>query len=134
MDIKDNMTPLKTKIETRNLEIFDNTNEVAVTINESKARLIYNKYIKSTGGETVLSFFGNFLSCLITLLTATFNDIFEIEGSASTLTAIFVLLTIFFGLLTIIWFIKWINSLSTLNESAFIRELKGDTSSFTSHK
>ena len=97
-----------------------------VKINESKARLVYIRYFKSTSGGTVLSFLGTFLSCLVALLTATFNDVFGIEGSAAVLSAIFVLLTIGFGILTIVWGIKWIISLFKLNENSFIKELKGD--------
>ena len=118
---------LKTNVETRDLEVFDNTSEFAVKINESKARLIYNKYFKATSGGTVLSFFGTFLSCLTTILTATFNDIWGIAGSSAVLSAIFVILTGVFGLLTVIWTGKWIYSLIKLNESSFIDELKGDS-------
>lgn len=118
---------LKTRTQKTELPVFDNTKEFAITINESKARLIYNKYFKSTSGGTVLSFFGTFLSCLTTLLTATFNDVFEIDGSAAVLTAIFVILTILFGVLTVIWLFKWIHSLVKLNETSFMNDLKGDT-------
>lgn len=121
-----NTSTLKTNVETRDLEVFDNTSEFAVKINESKARLIYNKYFKATSGGTVLSFFGTFLTCLTTLLTATFNDIGDIAGSAAILSAVFVILAIVFGIVTIIWFFKWIYSLCKLSESAFIEELKGD--------
>ena len=122
-----NTSALKTNVETRDLEVFDNTSEFAVKINESKARLIYNKYFKATSGGTVLSFMGTFLSCLTTLLTATFHDIWGIEGSSAVLSAIFVILTGVFCLLTIIWAGKWIYSLIKLNESSFIDELKGDS-------
>ncbi|MBR3955796.1 MAG: hypothetical protein IKJ63_10020 [Clostridia bacterium] len=122
-----NTSTLKTNVETRDLEVFDNTSEFAVKINESKARLIYNKYFKATSGGTVLSFFGTFLSCLTTLLTATFNDIWGIAGSSAILSAIFVILTGVFGLLTVIWTGKWIYSLIKLNESSFIDELKGES-------
>lgn len=117
---------LKTNVEQQIIEVYDNTNEVAVKINESKARLLYKKYFKATSGGTVLSFLGTFLTCLTTLLTATFNDIFNITGSAAFLTAAFALLTIVFGVLTFIWLGKWIYSLNKLNESSFITELKGD--------
>ena len=116
---------LNTKKETQKLEVFDNTSEFAVKITESKARLIYNKFFKATSGGTVLSFLGTFISCLTTLLTATFNDVFG-AGSSAVLTAIFVILTIIFGALTLIWTGKWIYSLIKLNESSFIKELKGD--------
>lgn len=121
-----NTSTLKTNVETRDLEVFDNTFEFAVKINESKARLIYNRYFKATSGGTVLSYLGTFLSCLTTLLTATFNDIWGITGSSAVLTAIFVILTIAFGLLTLMWAGKWIYSLIKLNETSFIDELKGD--------
>ncbi|MBE7000222.1 MAG: hypothetical protein E7428_08550 [Ruminococcaceae bacterium] len=121
-----NTSTLRTNVETRDLEVFDNTSEFAVKINESKARLIYNKYFKATSGGTVLSFFGTFLSGLTTLLTATFNDIWGIAGSSAVLSAIFVILTGVFGLLTLIWTGKWIYSLIKLNEASFIDELKGD--------
>lgn len=126
MATSSNTSTLKTNVETRNLEVFDNTSEFAVKINESKARLIYNKYFKATSGGTVLSFFGTFLTCLTTLLTATFNDIWGIEGSSAILSAVFFILAVFFGIITLIWFIKWICSLCKLSESAFINELKGD--------
>ena len=126
MAVNSNTSTLKTNVETRDLEVFDNTSEFAVKINESKARLIYNKYFKATSGGTVLSFFGTFLTCLTTLLTATFNDIGGIEGSAAILSAVFILLAVFFGIITIIWVCKWIYSLCKLSESAFIKELKGD--------
>ena len=125
----DNTSTLKTNKETQDLEVFDNTSEFAVKINESKARLIYNRYFKATSGGTVLSFLGSFLSCLTTLLTATFNDIFGIAGSSSVLSAIFVIFTGVFGILTIIWTGKWIFSLIKLNEESFIDELKGDNKS-----
>ena len=121
-----NTSTVNTKKETQKLEVFDNTSEFVVKINESKARLVYIRYFKSTSGGTVLSFLGTFLSCLVALLTATFNDVFGIEGSAAVLSAIFVLLTIGFGILTIVWGIKWIISLFKLNENSFIKELKGD--------
>ena len=121
-----NTSTLKTNIETRDLEVFDNTSEFAIKINESKARLIYSKYSKATSSGTVFSFFGTFLSCLTTLLTATFNDIWGIAGTSAILSAIFVILTGVFGLLTIIWTYKWIYSLRKLDESSFINELKGD--------
>ena len=121
-----NTSTLKTNVETRDLEVFDNTSEFAVKINESKARLIYNRYFKATSGGTVLSFLGTFLSCFTTLLTATFNDIWGITGSSAILTAIFVILTGVFGLLMLIWAGKWIYSLIKLNETSFIAELKGD--------
>ena len=117
---------LKTNVEKTDLEVFDNTREIAVKINESKARLIYNKYCKATNGETVLSLFGTFLACLTTLLTSTFHDVWNIEGSAYILNAIFILLTVIFFVLSSVWLIKWIHSLVKLNESAFINELKGD--------
>lgn len=126
MDTEINTSTLKTNVETRDLEVFDNTSEFAVKINESKARLIYNRYFKATSGGTVLSFLGTFLSCLTTLLTATFNDIWGIVGSSAVLTAIFVILTIVFGMLTFIWTGKWIFSLIKLNETSFIDELKGE--------
>ena len=122
-----NTSPLKTNMETRDLEVFDNTSEFAVKINESKARLVYSKYFKATSGGTVLSFLGTFLTCLTTLLTATFNDIFGIEGTSAILSAVFIILTGIFALLTIIWTCKWIYSLYELSESAFINELKGDS-------
>lgn len=121
-----NTSTVNTKKETQKLEVFDNTSEFVVKINESKARLVYIRYFKATSGGTVLSFLGTFLSCLVALITATFNDIFGIEGSAAVLTAIFVILTIGFGVLTIVWGIKWIISLFKLNENSFIKELKGD--------
>lgn len=121
-----NTSTVNTKKETQKLEVFDNTSEFVVKINESKARLVYIRYFKSTSGGTVLSFLGTFLSCLVALLTATFNDVFGIEGSAAVLTAIFVLLTIGFGILTVVWGIKWVISLFELNEDSFIKELKGD--------
>ena len=34
-------TSLKTRTQKKELQVFDNTKEFAVTINESKARLIY---------------------------------------------------------------------------------------------
>ena len=129
MSTDTNASTLRTNVETRDLEVFDNTSEFAVKINESKARLIYNKYFKATSGGTVLSFFGTFLSCLTTLLTATFNDIWGIAGSSAVLSAIFVILTGVFGLLTLIWTGKWIYSLIKLNEASFIDELKGDNKS-----
>ncbi len=121
-----NTSTVNTKKETQKLEVFDNTSEFVVKINESKARLIYNRYFKATSGGTVLSFFGTFISCLLAIFTATFNDVFGIEGSAAVLSAIFVLLTIVFGILTFVWGIKWIISLFKLNENSFIKELKGD--------
>lgn len=121
-----NITTINTKKETQDLEVFDNTFESAVKINESKARLIYNKYFKIASGGTVLSFLGVFLSCLTTLITATFNDVFNIDGSAYVLTAIFFILTILFGILTLVWFGKWIYARIKLNEKSFIEELKGD--------
>lgn len=116
---------INTKNETQVLEVFDNTSEFAMKINESKARLIYHKYFKATNGGTVLSFFGAFITCLTTILTASFNDIFGILGSASLLKAIFIILTFIFLLLTIIWFCKWIYGRKKLNEDSFIIELKG---------
>ena len=121
-----NTSTVNTKKETQKLEVFDNTSEFVVKINESKARLVYIRYFKSTSGGTVLSFLGTFLSCLVALLTATFNDVFGIEGSAAVLTAIFVFVTIGFGILTVVWGIKWVISLFKLNENSFIKELKGD--------
>ena len=129
MNTSVNTSTLKTNIETRNLEVYDNTSEFAVKINESKARLLYNKYFKATSGGTVLSFLGTFVSCLTTLLTATFNDIWGIAGTAAVLTAIFVILTVVFGILTFLWFVKWIYSIVKLNESSFINELKGNNAS-----
>lgn len=121
-----NKTVLKTNVETRDLEVFDNTSEFAIKINESKARLIYNKYFKVTNGSTVLSLLGAFISCLTTLFTATFKDVFGIVGSSAVLTAIFIIFTVYFGILTIIWTLKWCYSHSKLNESSFIDELKGN--------
>lgn len=116
---------LKTKKETRVLKVYDNTSEFAVKINVSKAKLIYSKYIKATNGGTVLSFFGSFLSCLTTLLTASFNDILGIEKSSYFLSAFFLILTLSFGIITIVLFTKWIYNHSKLNEESFINELKG---------
>ena len=127
-------TSLKTRTQKIELQVFDNTKEFAVTINESKARLIYNKYFKSASGGTVLSFFGTFLSCLTTLLTATFNDIWDINGSAAVLSAVFVILTGVFGVLTIVWGGKWIYTLVKLNESSFINDLKGNSTCRDSKK
>lgn len=126
MTLENNTSTLNTSVQKRDLEVFDNTKEFAVTINESKARLIYVKYFRAASGGTVLSFFGTFLSCLTTLLTATFNDIFDIDGSSAILTAIFIILTGMFGLLTVVWFFRWIYSLIKLDETSFIDELKGD--------
>ena len=126
MDTTFSTSSVNTKKETQKLEVFDNTSEFAVKITESKARLIYNKFFKATSGGTVLSFLGTFLSCLTTLITATFNDVFGV-GSSAVLTAVFVILTIIFGALTFIWTGKWIYSLIKLNESSFIKELKGDS-------
>ena len=126
MDTTFSTSSVNTKKETQKLEVFDNTSEFAVKITESKARLIYNKFFKATSGGTVLSFLGTFLSCLTTLITATFNDVFG-AGSSAVLTAVFVILTIIFGALTFIWTGKWIYSLIKLNESSFIKELKGDS-------
>jgi len=50
MDTEKKSSTLKTNFETRDLEVFDNTSEFAVKINESKARLIFNKYFKTTSG------------------------------------------------------------------------------------
>lgn len=116
---------VQTNVLTQNLEVFDNTSESAIQINESKARLIYSKYFKSASGGTVLSLFGIFLSSITTLFTATFHDVFEIEGSASILTSIFVILTVVSGVFAVVWLFRWVHSKITLNESAFISELKG---------
>ena len=121
-------TSLNTNVETRELEVFDNTSEFAIKINASKARLIYNKYFKTVSGGTVLSFLGVFLSCLTTLFTASFNNIDGIEGSAAVLTAIYVMMAVGFGILSVVYFFRWIYSYTKLNETAFINELKGDTS------
>lgn len=129
MDTDTHTFDLKTNVETRDLAVYDNTSEFAVKINESKARLIYSKYFRTTSGGTVFSFLGMFLTCLTTLITATFNDVGGIEGSSSVLYAIFVILTGVFGVLTVIWAGKWIYSLCKLNEAAFINELKGDKKS-----
>lgn len=134
MDTGLNTTALKTRVQKTELEVFDNTKEFAVTINESKARLIFKRYFKSASSGTVLSFLGTFISCLTTLLTANFNDIFGIEGSAAVLTAIFVISTGIFGILTIVWLVKWIYSLIKLNESSFINELKGHSTNCNSAK
>lgn len=128
-ELNTNTTSLNTRVKKTELQVYDNTKEFAVTINESKARLIYNKFFKSASGGTVLSFLGTFLSCLTTLFTATFNDVFGIAGSASVLTAIFVILALVFGALTVLWLIKWIYSFVKLNESAFINDLRGGTDS-----
>ena len=118
---------LNTKKETQDLEVYDNTSEFAVKINESKARLIYNKYCKATSGGTVLSFLGTFLSCLLALLTAKFNDVLGIIGSGAVLTAFFILLALGFGALTIVWACKWKRSRVELSEDSFIDELKGES-------
>ena len=121
-----NTSTVNTKKETQDLEVYDNTSEFAVKINESKASLIYNKYYKATSGGTVLSFLGTFLSCLLALLTAKFNDVLGISGSGAFLTAVFFLLTLGFGVLTIVWFCKWKRSRVELSEDSFIDELKGE--------
>ena len=99
-----------------------------------KQGLFINKYFKSASGGTVLSFLGTFLSCLTTLFTATFNDIWGIEGSAAILSAVFVILTGIFGILTIVWGGKWIYTLVKLNESSFINDLKGNATFCDSKK
>lgn len=134
MNTEVNTSSLKTNVETRELEVFDNTSEFAVKINESKARLVYNKYFKAASGGTILSLIGAFLSCLTTLLTASFNDIGGIKDSAAVLTAIYVMLTVVFFILLIWWIIKWISSLKKLSETAFINELKGQNPSATKGK
>ena len=125
MSTKPNSSTLNTNIESRSLEVIDNTNEIAVKIGLSRARLIYKKFFKTTSGGTVLSFAGISISCLTTLLTSTFKDISGIDGSAAVLTAIYALLTLAFGIISVIWLCKWIYSLIKLNENAFINELKG---------
>ena len=73
---------LKFKTVESSGDIFDNTTEETVIINVSKARLIYYKHIKRQGnGGLTLTFLGLFLSCVVTLFTSTFKDVFGIQNS-----------------------------------------------------
>lgn len=107
------------------LEVYDNTTEAAIQINESKARLIYNRHANNPTGGLVLSLFSTFITCLIAVTTTSFNDILGIEGSANILCAIFILGTIGSGIITLVFLVKWLNHRRKYNEDTFITELKG---------
>ena len=106
--------------------VCDNLTDNAIRITESKARLIYRDYFTYSSGERALSFFGLFISFLVTLLTSEFKDIFGMENSSNILEAIFIILTISFAAATIISFIKWLKDGKSNNEDSFIDSLKGN--------
>lgn len=110
-----------------NMPVCNNITETAITISESKARLIYRDHINKVNGELVLTLFGLFLTFLITVLTSDFNDVFEIENSKYFLSTSFILLTIVTGIATVIYFFKWKVNRKKYTENSFITALKGDS-------
>lgn len=109
----------------RDLEVYDNTTEAAIQINESKARLIYSRHANNPTGSLIWSLFSTFITCFIAASTASFNDILGIKGSANILCALFIFGAVASGLITLVFFIKWLIRRKKYNEDTFIAELKG---------
>ena len=123
------MPPKKNSGLTTSLEntenVFDNTSEDRILINESKARLIYKNHIKNnTFGGLCGTFFGLFLTCLIAVLTSTFHDIFYIEGSSVFVKLSFIFGTGVFFICFIVFLIIWIVHKVKYSEKKFIAALK----------
>ena len=120
----------KKKLETLTTEsteniVIDNTAENVIKITESKARLIYDKHIKrGKYGELSLTFFGLFLTCLITLLTTNFKNVFGIKNSSIFLMAMFAFAAVLFFGLTIYTVIRWVLDRKKYNIENFISDLK----------
>lgn len=105
--------------------IYDNTSEDRIIINESKARLIYAKHIKRSPYRNLCgTFLGLFLSCLISVLTADFKDIFGIKNSSAFFYSFFLIATIVFSIFTFAFFVLFLINRKKYNEDKFISELK----------
>ena len=105
--------------------LYNNSKENYILINESKAKLIYEKHVKnSLHGSLSLTFLGLFISLLITFFTCEFKDIFGISNSSYYVYAVFLIATILFGILTVVFFISWILHRKNKNAKAFIDALK----------
>ena len=106
-------------------KIYNNTTENEIRINESKARLIYNKHINKTYNTGLIwTFLGLFITCLIAVLTSDFKDIIGIENSKYYLFSMFVIGAIVFFIATIVQIAKWLRGRKKYNVDTFIADLK----------
>lgn len=114
-------------------EVYDNTYEAQININESKARVLCNSFFRTKCGGTALSFLGLALSTGTALVTATFQDVFDIPGSAVFLACLYAICTGVFLVAAVIFGIKWLRNFKRLSEDAFIQALKGEGMKNNSH-
>ena len=118
---------LKINLKTTKHFVFDNTSENVIQINESKARLLYQNHIKNTPNLNLFfTYLGLFASFLISILTTTFNDIFNIQGSGLFIECIFIIGSIATLMASIYVLVKWFINKKRYNEDKFIKDLKSD--------
>lgn len=105
--------------------LYENTTEDIIHINESKARLIYQKHLrKNNQPEYFWTCLALFVTCLVAVLTAEFKDVLGIQGSGIFLFSIFIIGTVLsFGFM-LYFFIKWLVNRKKYSEDTFIKDLK----------
>ena len=122
-DKKDNNLQIIVANET--ITLYENTTEDIIHINESKARLIYQKHLrKGHQLEYFWTCLALFITGLIAVLTADFKDIFGIQGSGIFLFSIFILGTVLSFIFTVIFLGSWIVNRKKYSEDTFIKDLK----------
>ena len=125
MAIQTSKEKIKTIMNQTDAQISVNVNENYIFTTEDKVKILYEEYngVRKYSGD-VLTYFGIFLTLIITLLTCDFKELPFID--ASTIKAIFVLATILFGLLCICAVCKWFANKDKLTFEYFLKKLQGE--------
>ncbi len=116
-ELKTEITQIKTD------EIYENASDNLIMITESKAKLVYHKYIESSTKGAILTNIGLAVAFLTPVFTADFKSILGI--SASVVEAVFILASLLFCFKAITSVIYVIKIGRFLKEENFILELKG---------
>ena len=121
----DNKKQIQTVIDRNNVLLNANIEESYIFTTEDKIHILYEEYNKAR--KSIGDFwtcFGVFISLITTLLTCEFNKVI-LGLEPSTIKAIFIVSSLVFLVLSIIFVIKWIINRKKITFDFFISKIKG---------
>ena len=105
-------------------DVYDNTSDNYIAISESKARIIYKKFVKNINGGVVWSVFSTAITCTVAGTTGEFQDVFNIERSGELIRLAFQGIGVAFWIFFVYVLIVYVVNKTRYGEDKFIEELK----------
>lgn len=115
--LKPNIPQIKTD------EFCENISDNIISVTESKAKLIYNKYMEAPTKEAIFTDLGLTVAFLVPVITSDFKRSFGL--SPEVLQAIFIVVSAIFGVKLIKSTALYFMNGRLADEKHFLKELKG---------